>query len=94
MPNSLSDWLLSLAPPIILSASAIYAGFVHWRGKRNRRRGVRPHGVPAVYERRQEFEERIVRHQMVAREAARIVAAESKRLSPLYEEPTGRPARH
>lgn len=92
MPDSLSDWMLSLLAPGVMCASGIYAGLAHLKSRRDRRRGVRPHGVPAVYVARREVEDRIVRNQMVAKAAELIVDAELERVAPLYDEPTERRA--
>jgi hypothetical protein len=87
MPSSVFDWVTSLAPVVVMSGAFIYAGCVHLRSKRRKRRGVVGPVVPPVYRPRAEVEARIVRHQMVARSAERIVSAEYERVAPLYDEP-------
>jgi hypothetical protein len=88
MPSSVVDWVTSLAPVVVMSGAFVYAGCVHLRSKYRKRRGIVAADVPAVYRPRAEVEARIVRHQMVARSAERIVSAEYGRVAPLYDEPS------
>lgn len=45
MPDSLSDWLTSLAPVAVLVVSAVYVAVSQLRGRARRRRGVPAPGV-------------------------------------------------
>jgi hypothetical protein len=87
MPSSVFDWVTSLAPVVVMSGAFIAAGVVHLRSEYRKRRGIVAPDVPPAYRPRAELEARIVRHQMVARSAERIVSAQYERVAPLYEEP-------
>ena len=88
MPASVSDWITSLAAPVILCGSCLYAGVSHWWGRRNRSRGVRPSGVPSVFAPARELVARVEREQQAAAHAQRIVREEFERIGSLYDEPT------
>lgn len=88
MPNSVPDWVIWLAAVLLMSGAFIYAGCVHVVSEYRRRRGVVAPGVPAAYRPRAEAEAAVVREQLVASAADRIVAAELDRVALLYEEPT------
>lgn len=85
------ETLLALAYPLILSASAVYAGCSCWWRRRQRRRGVLPSDVhPAflgLYRRVPGEEEALEARLMAVKEAERVVRAADVRLGPLYERP-------
>lgn len=80
--------LTGLAYPLIVAASALYAG-AHCLWRKHRVRGYR--ADPAVYpgsaRHLVDLEVRVDREQHIARHAERIVDAELARIGELYEAP-------
>lgn len=87
MPTSIPDWLPSLACVGVMTAAFVYCGVLFVRDGNRRLKGI-VGDVPPAYRPRAEIKARVVRDQLVAQAAERIVDAELKQVAPLYEEPT------
>lgn len=88
------DLLLNLAPPLILSAAALYASAVCLRNKRRRRQGLPPkYRTPATEARQRLFDE-VKAYQQLRADAEQIVTEAYERIAPLYDPPTREHADH